>query len=104
LYVLLAHHDTGHGLSTDVVLITSDRLLAIGTARIIENFGYQFYSQDAGVFLLLIEESAAIAKDRYEITGNIIPAAYPIQRIWRKKDGTWTEQDLIPGATYPQPF
>lgn len=104
MFLLLVIHDVGHGLASNVVLITNDRLKAIQMARDIEEFGYEFFSDAAGVFLLSLEEGRAYKKDELKIVDNIIPAGYPFQRVWKKKDSRWEEKDLIPGATYPQPF
>lgn len=90
LFVVTAHHNTGHGEIGTPVLITEDVVAAVDAARNAEKkLGYQFYAETF-VSVCLMEVGRAYSKADHKGTNgpDADPSVY-VRRFYSKK---WTEE------------
>ena len=92
-YSVICQHNTGHGISSSEILLTSNMVLAIDTVQNAEKLGYQFYGNDTFVSVMEIEKEYVYTKEGLKYYGDT-PKDYPYIFLKRRYNKEWKDEWL----------
>lgn len=105
MFIVLATHSTGHGDSTNPVIITEDIYAAVGTTRNIVELGYKFHTTEHAVCVYKLMPNRLYKKNDFMwythqeppehciVTFRYVPGEHCWNEEWHDKEAKYIVDD-----------